>query len=396
MASEFSGSIPNGTWKLFLANRLLGPAATLGSWSLNFTENPPSLSEITSHSGNFCQGQMEQYSLSVFNNGPGFSGGIVPVTVTDVLPAGLTPVSASGSGWNCVIVAQVVTCTTTNPAAAETSYPPITLAVNVAANASSPLLNTASVSGGGSGNTDVATVNTTPAATIGPSPANPCPNSTGNQAGAASGASTYSWTITNGSITSATNLQTITYTAGPSGSVGLTVRVGNATGCTATNSLDVPILVDTIPPTISCSSNITVTAFGHCPVTVNFTVPASDNCTLSSLVATPAPGSAFPVGTNTVTVVATDGSGNTNSCTFKVTVLPGPPPRLAAVLTGTNVVLSWPAAAGCYGLQSTPALLSPPTSNVWTTFAGPLTTNGGSIFATNSAPVANQFYRLAY
>ena len=139
-----------------------------------------------------------------------------------------------------------------------------------------------------------------------------------------------------------------------------------------------------------------MTAFGYCPATVDFSVSASDNCTLSSLVATPASGSAFSVGTNTVTVVATDGSGNTNSCTFQVTVLPGPAPRLAAFPAGTNVVLSWPSTAGCYALQSTPALLSPPASSLWTTYAGPLTTNGGLIFVTNSAQVGSRFYRLAY
>lgn len=393
LTSEFGGLVPDGIWSLYLVNRLSGPAATLGSWSLNFTENPPSLNVITSHSGNFCQGQMEQYSLTVQNNGPGFSGGTVPVTVTDVLPAGLTPVSASGSGWNYVIVAQVVTCTTTNPTAAGTSYPPITLTVNVAANAPGSENNSASISGGGAGNTDVATVNTTPAATITPSPVNPCPNSTGNQAGAPAGASSYLWTITNGTITSATNLHTITYNAGPSGKVGLTLLAGNANGCTTTNSL---VLGDFIPPSVICSSNITVTASGYCPVMVNFNVSASDNCTLASLVATPASGSAFPVGTNTVSVVATDTAGNTNTCSFKVTVLPGPAPQLTIYVAGTNVVLSWPATAGCYALQSTPILLSPASSNLWTTYAGPITTNGGLIFVTNSVQAVSRFYRLAY
>jgi subtilisin-like proprotein convertase family protein len=374
LATEFSGRVPNGIWKLFLANRLLGPAGTLGSWSLNFTINPPDLSISYAQFGNFCQGEVgAQYSLAVNNALGAPTGGDVAATVTNTLPAGLTPTAASGPTWNCVISNQTVICTQTNPTAAGTSYPPITVTVNVASNAPASLTNTATVSGSMDntpGNNTVnilTTINPMPAATITPlsNPPNLCPNSTGN-------------------------------TAGLSGSVGLTLRVSNAAGCTATNSLDVPILVDTTPPTITCSSNITVTAIGHCPVTVNFNVSASDNCTLSSLVATPASGSAFPVGTNIVTVVATDGSGNTNTCTFKVTVLPGPAPRLAAVLSGTNVVLSWPADAGCYALQSTPALLSPPASNVWTTYAGPLITNGGSIFVTNSAPLAGQFYRLAY
>lgn len=393
LASEFGGMIPEGAWSLYLANRLSGPAATLGSWTLNFTESAPSLSVTTSHIGNFCQGQMEQYTIMVKNNGPGFSGGTVPVVVVDTLPSGLAAAGASGSGWNYASVGQVVTLTTTNPVAAGNSYPPITLMVDVSATASSPLLNSPGISGGSAGNTDSAIVNPTPSATITPSPVNPCPNSTGNQASAPAGAGSYLWTITNGTITSASNLQTITYNAGPSGKVGLTLQAGNANGCTATNSL---ILGDFIPPSITCSSNITVTATGYCPAIVNFTLSASDNCALASLTATPPSGSAFPVGTNTVDVVVTDAAGNSNTCSFKVTVLPGPAPQLAASFAGTNVVLAWPEAAACYTLQSTPLISTPASSNLWMTYAGPRATNSGFIRVTNSVQAASQFYRLAY
>ncbi len=319
LAFEFHGIDPNGTWQLFPANRLLGPAGTLGSWSLNFTMSPPDLSITGGDVGSFCRGQAAQYSYVVHNNGPGPTGGAVAAMVVDTLPTGLTPSAASGSGWNCVISNQTMTCVQTNPTAAGTSYPPITLTVGVAANASASLMNSATVSGSGD-------------------------NTTGDN----------------------------------------------------TDTTTVSTLVDTTPPTITCSSNITVTAFGYCPVPVGFNVSAADNCTLSSVVATPASGSAFPVGTNTVTVVAADGSGNTNFCTFKVTVLPGPAPRLTALLTGTNVVLSWPSTAGCYDLQSTPALLSSSSSNVWTIYAGSRATNAGNIMATNSVSGASQFYRLVY
>jgi FG-GAP-like repeat/PKD-like domain len=80
-----------------------------------------------------------------------------------------------------------------------------------------------------------------PSATITPNPASVCPNSTGNQASAPAGATTYSWTIANGTITSATNIQTITYTAGAAGSVTLSVTVTNEFGCSASDSVEVPI-----------------------------------------------------------------------------------------------------------------------------------------------------------
>jgi hypothetical protein len=56
------------------------------------------------------------------------------------------------------------------------------------------------------------TINANPAApTITPTPATVCANSTGNSADGPAGATSYAWSIVNGTITSATNIQTITY-----------------------------------------------------------------------------------------------------------------------------------------------------------------------------------------
>lgn len=95
------------------------------------------------------------------------------------------------------------------------------------------------------------TVNGLPSATITPAPASVCANSAGNQASGPAGLMTYSWTIANGTITSATNIQTISYSAGASGNVGLTLRVSNASGCLATNSANVPINPVPATPTIT-------------------------------------------------------------------------------------------------------------------------------------------------
>src|SRR5262249_20633425 len=108
------------------------------------------------------------FSIVVHNAGPGSAGGpIVPVTVTDTLVSGFTPSATpgSGTGWNCGAVGQVVTCTNSTAVAAGADFPTLTLNVDVAANATSPKHNRASVSGGGStgtANSNIDSVTTLP------------------------------------------------------------------------------------------------------------------------------------------------------------------------------------------------------------------------------------------
>jgi uncharacterized repeat protein (TIGR01451 family) len=97
-----------------------------------------------SHSGSFTTGQNGAYTLNVSNAGPSAASGTT--TVTDTLPAGLSYVSAAGTGWTCGAVAQVVTCTHPGAIASGASLPPITLSVSVAANAPASVTNTAAVS----------------------------------------------------------------------------------------------------------------------------------------------------------------------------------------------------------------------------------------------------------
>ena len=107
----------------------------------------PVLSVIGSHASPFAAGQVgAAYSIAVVNHGPGITSGTV--TVTDTLPAGLTATAISGTGWSCTLA--TLTCTRSDSLAASASYPPITVTVNVAANATAPLVNAVYVSGGGS------------------------------------------------------------------------------------------------------------------------------------------------------------------------------------------------------------------------------------------------------
>ena len=67
------------------------------------------------------------------------------VTVTDTIPSGLTLVSMAGPGWTCA----ANTCTRNDVLNGGSSYPAITVTVNVASNASSPQVNSVSDFGWG-------------------------------------------------------------------------------------------------------------------------------------------------------------------------------------------------------------------------------------------------------
>src|SRR5205823_562623 len=84
-------------------------------------------------------------------------------------------------------------------------------------------------------------------ATITPTPAQVCANSTGNTASGPAGMTAYAWGIANGTITSATNTQSITYTAGASGSVTLNLTVTAPNGCIVAGST--PVTINPIPAT---------------------------------------------------------------------------------------------------------------------------------------------------
>lgn len=110
------------------------------------------------HSGSFARGATGTFTITVNNislNQP--TSGIV--TMTDVLPVGVVPTVASGTGWACPIAGQKVTCTRADALAPVSSYPVITITVSVAQSAPNSVTNTATVAGGGelNGTNDTAT-----------------------------------------------------------------------------------------------------------------------------------------------------------------------------------------------------------------------------------------------
>jgi len=78
---------------------------------------------------------------------------------------------------------------------------------------------------------------------------------------------------------------------------------------------------DTELPTAICPADIAVNNdIGQCGAVVNFALNASDNCPGVTVASNPVSGSSFPLGMSSVEVVATDASGNVDTCYFNVTV----------------------------------------------------------------------------
>jgi uncharacterized repeat protein (TIGR01451 family) len=92
----------------------------------------------------FAVDNTASYTLTVRNNGPQSASGTI--TVTDVLPAGLTSFSASGTGWTCANSSGTITCTMAGPLATGTNAPAITVTGTVGSAAAPNVSNTATVS----------------------------------------------------------------------------------------------------------------------------------------------------------------------------------------------------------------------------------------------------------
>ncbi len=139
----------SGDWYLDLSAYREFSGVSLTTW-LSAAPPKPDLSISKSHTGNFTPGQTGAvYTITVTNPGTAATSG--PVSVADTLPSGLTATAIGGTGWTCLLAS--LNCTRSDALAPSGSYPPITVTVDVAANAAGSLTNTATVSGGGESNT---------------------------------------------------------------------------------------------------------------------------------------------------------------------------------------------------------------------------------------------------
>src|SRR5258708_6021943 len=132
------------------------PSGTMRFISAGSVTTVPTLTINKSHVGNFTQGQIGvQYTVNI--NNTSVAATIGQVTMTETPPVGLTITGMAGTGWTC----NPSTCTRSDALNSGGTYAAITVTANVAANATSPLVNQVSASGGGS-----ATANANDSATI--------------------------------------------------------------------------------------------------------------------------------------------------------------------------------------------------------------------------------------
>src|SRR5262249_41580003 len=80
-------------------------------------------------------------------------------------------------------------------------------------------------------------------------------------------------------------------------------------------------VLDDEPPSITCPANIVTNATTGCSRVVTWANPVTaDNCAVTNVTCVPPSGFSFPAGVTTVVCTVWDSSGNTNSCSFTVTV----------------------------------------------------------------------------
>ena len=192
-----------------------------------------------------CVGQTLTYTLNVANAGLSTAS---LVSVTDVLPAGASFVSAEGTGWTC---SGTTTVTCTVASLAPGAAPAITITANAPGTAGDAV-NTASVSSAtddpnpadnsSTGTTAVGSVQT-PTITA---PVSASVGATGIPASVPNhGGSTYAWTLTGGTIASGQGSAAITVDAGDPGTtmvLGVTESSASCASAPATTKIQVDFL----------------------------------------------------------------------------------------------------------------------------------------------------------
>ncbi|HEX9982141.1 MAG TPA: IPT/TIG domain-containing protein [Thermoanaerobaculia bacterium] len=274
---------------------------------------------------------------------------------------------------------------------------------------------------------------TTSAPAITPGTAYVCPSSTGNTASGPAGATAYSWSITNGSIQGSTTSQSISFTAGAAGNVGLTLAITAANGCHVSNSVNVPVSLPTTPtitpggPTTFCTggsvlltsssatgnqwyldgtpiggaTNQTYTATGTGAYTVTFSENGCESAQSSATNVTVNPAPAAPTitpgGPTTFcaggSVLLTSSSATGNQWSLNGSPIGGATNQTyTATATGNYTVTVTTSGCASAPSSATSVTVNPAPATPTITPGGPTTfCTGGSVLLTSSSATGNQW-----
>jgi hypothetical protein len=204
-----------------------------------------------------------------------------------------------------------------------------------------------------------------PSTAIVTAPSGVCANSAGNTASVTASASDYLWAVTNATITAGQGTPKITFTAGASGTAGITVGLSNAFGCAVgVGSASIPIRT---APTAAINAGGTIQACAGAivgiPVTLTgtapFTIVWSDGLTQSGITTNTFSRSVPATIARTYSIVSVNDAGcGTGSSGAGVSVVVNTAPvitqqpasvsqhggeraDLSVVATGTNLSYEW-------------------------------------------------------
>jgi uncharacterized repeat protein (TIGR01451 family) len=231
-------------------------------------------------------------------------------------------------------------------------------------------------------------------------PLSMCAGSTASATSSAATATSYNWAITNGTITSGQGTPGITFTGGATGSVGLTLTVTDAGGCsgftTSSTTINPTPVVTITGPTATCAgTGVTLDAGGPFASYSWSTGEITQTITVT------------PSSTQPYSVTVTDGNGCSASDSHTVTVSANPTATItapagvcanstgnaASVAAQAGATYAWTIGNGTFtGSTAGPAVTftAGPTGNVSlgiTVTAGSCTSTGNSTLPISAPPI---------
>ena len=302
---------------------------------------------------------MGTYTLTVSNaSGAGPTNGTA-VAVTESLPNGLTmtlvPPNVSGSGWTCTVnTVTQATCTNASAVNGGSSFPPITVTVNVASNAPASVTNSVGASGGGSApasGTDVTSITAFAITPVTPVtlPGGQVGNSYSGTLSATGGSGGYTWSLATGALPSGITLYTSGALRGTPtlpGYFPFKAKVTDSAGNTLTTpALDIGVLSISPATLLSAMQGVpysqVFSVSGGSPGSDTVWFPFSGSLPLGltwSVESMTLSGTPKAYGTSTFTVQVEDQNGDYATQTYSLTVQPLPTTTVAASLGGNPLV----------------------------------------------------------